>query len=69
MCQRGPLTGNALVAWNPTKVVIRALDGHEALQHLSVQHARGELSRLVAHEAVDEGESGLRDSNATEGQI
>ena len=63
------LTWNLLVAWRPLQVAVWTGDRHEALQNLPVQHAFWVLSRLVAHETIDECEGGLRHLNATEGQI
>lgn len=53
----------------PLQVVFWSGDGHEALQDVLVENARWVFFRLVTHEAVDEGESSLRDKNASEGQV
>lgn len=51
------------------EVVLRAGNGHEALQDGLVEDTLWVLGGLVAHEAVDEGEGGLGDLNTTEGQV
>lgn len=51
------------------EVVLRACDGHEALQDCLVEDAFWVLGGLVAHETVDEGKGGLGDFDTTEGQI
>ena len=52
-----------------TYVVLRARDGHKALQDFLVEDTFRVRRGMVSHEAVDEGESGLRDGHAGEGTV
>lgn len=54
-----PVVWDLLVAWSVHEVVLVSRDGHEALEDGLVEDAFGIFGGLVAHEAVDERESGL----------
>lgn len=64
MCLR-----NSLVAGSVLQVVLRAGDGHKAFEDVLVQDAFGILGGLVGHEAVDEGEGGLRHLDPAEWEV
>lgn len=49
-----------------TYILLSAGDGHEAVEVVPVQNALGILGRVVGHEAVNEGEGGLRYSHSVE---
>lgn len=64
-----PVLRDALISWDPSQVILWALNGHEALQDLLVQDSGGELLGFVSHKAVDESEGSLRDFDAGEWKV
>ena len=54
-----PIVRDSLMTGVVSKASRLARDGEEALQHLLVEDALGMFSRLVSHEAIDEGEGSL----------